>query len=83
MQRSRSRSSSNRGKWFVAGSQNVSGMDELPMVEAIEAPSSPAVQVAKEFTRLPSSGICENHFNVFQGTERIAGPTSASIGVWR
>jgi FdhD protein len=56
-------------------------MGGLPMVAAVGAPSSLAVQVAKEFNITLVGFLRENHFNIYHGSERIAGYTSASMGV--
>ena len=54
-------------------------MGGLPMVAAVVAPSSRAVQVAKEFDITLVGFLRENHFNIYHGSERIAGYTSASM----
>ena len=57
-------------------------MGGLPMVAAVGAPSSLAVQVAKEFDITLVGFLREGHFNIYHGSERIAGYTSTSVGVW-
>jgi FdhD protein len=54
-------------------------MGGLPMVAAVGAPSSLAVQVAKEFDITLVGFLREDHFNIYHGRERIAGYTSTSI----
>jgi FdhD protein len=56
-------------------------MGGLPMVVAVGAPSSLAVQVAKEFDITLVGFLREDHFNIYHGSERIEGYTSASMGV--
>jgi len=56
-------------------------MGGLPMVAAVGAPSSLAVQVAKEFDITLVGFLRENHFNIYNGRERITGYTSTSMGV--
>jgi FdhD protein len=56
-------------------------MGGLPMVVAVGAPSSLAVKVAKEFDITLVGFLRENQFNIYHGSERIDGCTSASIGV--
>jgi FdhD protein len=56
-------------------------MGGLPMVAAVGAPSSLAVQVAKEFDITLVGFLREDHFNIYQGSERVAGFASASVGV--
>jgi FdhD protein len=56
-------------------------MGGLPMVAAVGAPSSLAVQVAKEFDITLVGFLREDHFNIYHGCERIAGYTSTSMGV--
>ena len=54
-------------------------MGGIPMVAAVGAPSSLAVQVAKEFDITLVGFLREDHFNIYHGRERIAGYTSTSI----
>jgi FdhD protein len=56
-------------------------MGGLPMVAAVGAPSSLAVQVAKEFDITLVGFLREDHFNIYHGSERIAGYASTAIGV--
>jgi FdhD protein len=56
-------------------------MGGLPIVAAVGAPSSLAVQVAEEFDITLVGFLREDHFNIYHGSERISGCTSASIGV--
>jgi len=56
-------------------------MGGLPMVVAVGAPSSLAVQVAKEFDITLVGFLREDHFNIYHGRERIYGYTSTSKGV--
>jgi FdhD protein len=56
-------------------------MGGLPMVVAVGAPSSLAVQVAKEFDITLVGFLREDYFNIYHGSERIAGYTSISMGV--
>jgi len=58
-------------------------MGGLPMVAAVGAPSSLAVQVAKEFDITLVGFLRDDHFNIYHGSERIAGYTSSSMGVGR
>jgi len=51
-------------------------MGGLPMVAAVGAPSSLAVQVAKEFDITLVGFLREDRFNIYHGRERIAGYTS-------
>jgi FdhD protein len=46
-------------------------MAGIPMVASIGAPSSLAVQVAKEFDITLVGFLRSNHFNVYQGTQRV------------
>jgi FdhD protein len=55
-------------------------MGGLPMVAAVGAPSSLAVQVAKEFDITLVGFLREDHFNIYHGRERISGYTSTSKG---
>jgi len=55
-------------------------MGGLPMVVAVGAPSSLAVKVAKEFDITLVGFLREGHFNIYHGSKRIDGCTSASIG---
>lgn len=56
-------------------------MGGLPMVVAVGAPSSLAVQVAKEFDITLVGFLRGDHFNIYHGSERIAGYTPTSMGV--
>lgn len=56
-------------------------MGGIPMVVAVGAPSSLAVQVAKEFDITLVGFLREEHFNIYHGGERIVGYTSNSMGV--
>ncbi len=47
-------------------------MGGLPMVAAVGAPSSLAVQVAKEFDITLVGFLREDHFNIYHGSERIS-----------
>jgi len=58
-------------------------MGGLPMVAAVGAPSSLAVQVAQEFDITLVGFLREDRFNIYHGRERIAGYTSTSIGAGR
>jgi FdhD protein len=51
------------------------------MVVAVGAPSSLAVQVAKEFDITLVGFLRGDHFNIYHGSERIAGYTPTSMGV--
>ncbi len=51
-------------------------MGGIPMVAAVGAPSSLAVQVAKEFDITLVGFLREDHFNIYHGSKRIAGYTS-------
>ncbi len=53
-------------------------MGGLPMVVAVGAPSSLAVQVAKEFDITLVGFLREGHFNIYHGSERIDGYASTS-----
>ena len=46
-------------------------MAGIPMVASIGAPSSLAVQVAKEFDITLVGFLRSNHFNVYQGAQRV------------
>jgi FdhD protein len=48
-------------------------MGGIPMVAAVGAPSSLAVQVAKEFDITLVGFLREDHFNIYHGSERIDG----------
>jgi FdhD protein len=56
-------------------------MGGLPMVAAVGAPSSLAVQVAREFDISLVGFLREDHFNIYHGSERISGCTSMPMGV--
>jgi FdhD protein len=56
-------------------------MGGLPMVAAVGAPSSLAVQVAKEFDITLVGFLRDDRFNIYHDSERIAGYTSTSVGV--
>jgi len=56
-------------------------MGGLPMVAAVGAPSSLAVQVAKEFDITLVGFLREDRFNIYHGSERIVGYASTSRGV--
>jgi FdhD protein len=56
-------------------------MGGLPMVAAVGAPSSLAVQVAKEFDITLVGFLRAGHFNIYHGNQRIDGYTSKSMGV--
>jgi FdhD protein len=56
-------------------------MGGIAMVAAVGAPSSLAVQVAKEFDITLVGFLREHHFNIYHGRERIFGYTSTSKGV--
>jgi FdhD protein len=56
-------------------------MGGVPMVAAVGAPSSLAVQIAKEFDITLVGFLREGNFNIYHGRERIDGHTSASMGV--
>ena len=55
-------------------------MGGIPMVAAVGAPSSLAVQVAKEFDMTLVGFLRDDHFNIYHGHERIDGFTSTSMG---
>jgi FdhD protein len=56
-------------------------MGGVPMVAAVGAPSSLAVQVAKEFDITLVGFLREGNLNIYHGSERIDGYTSSSVGV--
>ena len=56
-------------------------MGGIPMVAAVGAPSSLAVQVAKEFDIALVGFLREDHFNIYHGRDRIDGYTLTSVGV--
>jgi FdhD protein len=55
-------------------------MGGFPMVASVGAPSSLAVQVAKEFDITLVGFLREGHFNIYHGSERIDGPISTAKG---
>ena len=55
-------------------------MGGVPMVAAVGAPSSLAVQVAKEFDITLVGFLRDDHFNIYHGRDRIDGYTSTSTG---
>jgi FdhD protein len=56
-------------------------MGGFPMVAAVGAPSSLAVQVAKEFDIALIGFLREDHFNIYHGRENIDGYVSTATGV--
>jgi FdhD protein len=56
-------------------------MGGFPMVVAVGAPSSLAVQVAKEFDITLVGFLRESHFNIYHGSQNIDGYTSTAKGV--
>lgn len=56
-------------------------MGGIQMVAAVGAPSSLAVQVAKEFDITLVGFLREDHFNIYHGSKNIDGYTSAAPGV--
>jgi FdhD protein len=55
-------------------------MGGVSMVASVGAPSSLAVQVAREFDIILVGFLREEHFNVYHGAEHILGYTRTSIG---
>jgi FdhD protein len=54
-------------------------MGGIPMVAAVGAPSSLAVQVAKEFDITLVGFLREDRFNIYHGSENIGGYTSTGV----
>jgi FdhD protein len=55
-------------------------MSGIPMVVSVGAPSSLAVQIAKGFDITLIDFLRGDHFNVYNGAERITG-SAAKVGV--
>jgi FdhD protein len=53
-------------------------MGGIPMVASVGAPSSLAVQVAKEFDITLVGFLREDHFNVYHGAKHIIGTKRSS-----